>query len=71
MPKTYENIATPVIKMKAHINRSGLFLGWRSPNPTVERDVNAKYIEVRAALLLASWTGSSEYKWDKPENPRK
>ena len=40
---TYEKIATPKRRMNAQMNLSMLLFGLKSPNPTVERDVNAKY----------------------------
>ena len=40
----YEKIATPNNNIKAMKIRSKSLFGYKSPNPTVDRDVNAKYI---------------------------
>ena len=42
LPMTYEKMATPNSKMNAVSILSELFLGYMSPNPTVDREVNAK-----------------------------
>ena len=41
-----EKILTPINKKKAITNLSKLVLGWISPNPTVVKDVKAKYSNV-------------------------
>lgn len=41
-PIIMEKIATPKSKIRAHMSLSGFDLGWKSPNPTVEREVKAK-----------------------------
>jgi hypothetical protein len=40
-PIIKENIATPNSNIIAQKNLSASFLGWKSPNPTVDKDVNA------------------------------
>ena len=52
-PIMYENIATPKSSEKAPTILSPLLTGWKSPNPTVVRDVNAKYMTIRANLSSA------------------
>jgi len=39
---TTEKTATPKKRIKAHKSLSASFLGWKSPNPTVDKDVNEK-----------------------------
>ena len=39
----YENIATPKSRINAQMKHSISFSGCKSPKPTVERDVKAKY----------------------------
>lgn len=41
-PKNTENIATPIMRIKAQAILSTSLLGAKSPNPTVERVVKAK-----------------------------
>lgn len=49
-----EKIATPNSRIKAQNSRSASLLGWKSPKPTVEREVNAK--QVTAIILLKTVT---------------
>ena len=42
-----EKTATPKRSMKAVMNLSMSLLGWKSPRPTVDRDVNPKYVTMR------------------------
>jgi hypothetical protein len=44
IPIIYEKIATPITNKNAMKILSSSALGWKSPNPTVARLVNAKYI---------------------------
>jgi len=44
--KIVEKIATPNKSILAPTSLSILLLGYKSPNPTVDSDVNAKYIAV-------------------------
>lgn len=50
-PIIIENIATPNSNIKAQNNLSGLDLGLKSPNPTVDKLVNAKYVVITDILL--------------------
>jgi len=45
-------MATPNIKKKAMIKRSMFDFGWKSPNPTVERDVKLKYQRAIMSLFM-------------------
>tara|TARA_B110000285_G_scaffold211340_1_gene253949 strand:- start:368 stop:514 length:147 start_codon:yes stop_codon:yes gene_type:complete len=47
MPRMYENIETPKRRIKAHKSLSASLLGLKSPNPTVDRDVKAKYMTAK------------------------
>jgi len=39
-----EKMATPKSKTNEQHNRSKSLLGWKSPKPTVDKEVNAKYV---------------------------
>jgi hypothetical protein len=41
-PRMYENMATPARSTKAHMILSKLLTGYKSPKPTVDRDVKEK-----------------------------
>ena len=41
---TTEKIATPNRRMNAQTNLSELLLGWKSPKPTVDKEVKEKYV---------------------------
>ena len=46
----YENIATPNTSIHEVISLSASLLGWKSPNPVVDKEVKAKYKLISVTL---------------------
>jgi hypothetical protein len=55
-PIMYENTATPNKRIAATTTLSKSLLGFKSPNPTVERDVNDQYYKIRVIYPLDIWS---------------
>ena len=47
-PMITANMVTPMNNIKAQMKHSIVFCGWKSPKPTVESVVKAKYVAIKA-----------------------